>query len=122
MKFGTDYVLGGREAASTPTTGADVEKIVLKSLSQAQVASVVQSHMDEIQACWNMLPKAQRADAAVADLRLTISETGAVTDIELGGDVPAAAHKCMTSAVSRWAFPATETTSEVEYGIALRSR
>jgi hypothetical protein len=121
LNFGADYVLGGREASSAPTTGADVEKIVLKSLSQAQVASVVQSHMDEIQVCWNMLPKSQRADACTADLRLSISETGAVTDIEIVGPVPATAHKCITSAVSRWSFPAAEIASDVEYGISMRS-
>src|SRR5690606_1737765 len=119
MNMGKDYVLGAREA-NKPTAN-DTQEIVLKTLSQAQVATVVQAHMSDVQQCWNAIPKQLRVDACTADLKLTISETGQVTDIELGGDVPASAHKCMTSAISRWTFPAAETTSEVEYGISLRS-
>ena len=44
-----------------------------------------------------------------------------MTDIELGGDVPAGAHKCIVGAVSRWQFPIAETSSDIEYGISLRS-
>ena len=119
MRMGTDYMLGGRKAAAV--SGHDVEQIVPKTLSQAQVATVVQSHMADIQNCWDLLPKAQRTDACTAQLRLTISDTGQVSDIELGGDVPAGAHKCMTSAIARWTFPVAETKSEIEYGISLRS-
>lgn len=119
MKLGNNYVLGARDAAK-PTV-SDVQHIVPKTLSQAQVATVVQSHMGDIQTCWNAVPKAQRVDACTADLKLTISEAGQVTDIELGGAVPVSARKCITSAVSRWTFPVAETTSEVEYGISLRS-
>lgn len=119
MKMGSDYVLGRHQAASV--SGHDVEQIVPKSLSQAQVATVVQSHMADIQNCWDLLPKAQRTDACTAQLRLTISDAGQVTDIELGGDVPAGAHKCMTSAIAHWTFPVAETRSEIEYGISLRS-
>lgn len=119
MKFGKDYVLGTKRESAKPN--ADIEHIVPKGLSQAQVATVIQSHMDEIRVCWNAVPKAQRPDACTADLKLTISDSGQVTDIELDGSVPAAAHRCITSAVSHWAFPAAETRSEIEYGIALRS-
>jgi hypothetical protein len=45
-----------------------------------------------------------------------------VTDIEIGGDVPAAAHACIVHAVSHWQFPVAETSTETEYGISLRSR
>lgn len=121
MKMGKNYILGGREGAAKDIQVQDVERVTLKTLTQAQVASVVQSHMADVQSCWTAVPKQLRVDACTADLKLTISETGAVTDIELGGDVPAAAHKCMTSAISRWTFPTAETTSEVEYGISLRS-
>lgn len=119
LRMGTDYMLGGRKAASV--SGHDVEQIVPRSLSQAQAATVVQSHMADIQNCWDLLPKAQRTDACTAQLRLTISDAGQVTDIELGGDVPAGAHTCMTSAIAHWTFPVAETRSEIEYGISLRS-
>jgi len=118
MKMGKDYVLGKRQSAKPEK---EVEQIVPKSLSQAQVATVVQSHMADVQQCWNAVPKQLRVDACTADLKLSISDSGTVTDIELGGDVPASAHKCLTSAISRWQFPAAETKSEVEYGISLRS-
>lgn len=120
MKMGKDYVLGTKREASKPTV-ENVEHVVPKSLSQAQVATVVQAHMSEIQSCWTAVPKQLRVDACTADLKLSISESGAVTDIELGGDVPASAHKCITSAIARWQFPVAETTSDVEYGISLRS-
>jgi hypothetical protein len=118
MKMGKDYVLGRRESAKP---GAEAEHIIPKSLSQSQVATVVQSHMSDIQSCWNAVPRQLRVDACTADLKLSISDAGVVTDIELGGDVPASAHKCITSAIARWSFPVTEAKSEVEYGISLRS-
>ncbi len=118
MKMGKNYVLGGRESAK-PTT--EVEQFVPRSLGQAQVATVVQSHMGDIQTCWNSVPKQLRVDACTLDLKLSISDSGAVTDVELGGDVPASAQKCITSAISHWSFPVAETKSDVEYGISLRS-
>jgi hypothetical protein len=118
LNTGKDYMLGGRRAAKP---GSEVEQFIPRSLSQAQVATVVQANMSDIQNCWELVPKAQRADACTAMLNLSISDAGLVTDIELGGDVPAGAHKCITSAVSRWTFPVAETKSEVEYGISLRS-
>jgi hypothetical protein len=118
MKMGKNYVLGGRESAK-PTH--EVERIIPKSLTQSQVATVVQSHMTEIQHCWTAVPKTHRADACTADLKLSIAEDGSVTDVEIGGDLPGPAHKCMTQVISKWSFPVAETNSDVEYGISLRS-
>lgn len=120
MNFGNDYTIGEKREQQAQVS-RDVEHIVPKGLSQAQVATVIQSHMNEVQVCWNSVPKSHRPDACTADLKLSISESGQVTDIELGGDVPAAAHKCLTSAISHWSFPTAETNSDVEYGISLRS-
>jgi hypothetical protein len=123
LKIGKDYVLGGRDAKRTAAKPGEREVVefIPRSLTQAQVATVVQSHMSDIQNCWDLVPKAHRADACTAMLRLTIADDGAVTDIELGGDVPAGAHKCLTSAIAKWQFPAAEAKSEIEYGISLRS-
>lgn len=118
MNMGNGYVLGKRQSAKP---SEEVVQIVPKSLSQAQVATVIQSNMGDIQECWNALPKSHRADACTADLRLSISDAGSVTDIEIGGNVPASAHKCISTKVSRWAFPVAETKSEIEYGISLRT-
>jgi hypothetical protein len=118
LNTGKDYMLGGRRASKP---GTEVEQFIPRSLTQAQVATVVQANMSDIQNCWDLVPKAERADACTAMLQLSISDSGQVTDIELGGDVPAGAHKCITSAVARWTFPVAETKSDVEYGISLRS-
>lgn len=118
VNLGANYVLGARRAAKPEH---EVEQIIPKSLSQAQVATVVQANMSDIQNCWELVPKAQRAEVATALLQLSIADDGHVTDIELGGDVPAGAHKCITTAVGRWTFPLAETRSDVEYGISLRS-
>lgn len=119
LKTGTAYTLGARRQATK--FEREVEQIIPRSLGQAQVATVVQAHMSDVQNCWDLVPKAERTDACSAQLTLTISDAGAVTAIELGGDVPASAHECMTSAISKWSFPAAETRSVVEYGISLRS-
>lgn len=113
IKTGDDYALGRRQTARPEQ---DVEQIIPRSLSQAQVATVVQGHMADIRNCWDLVPKLQRADACTAQLALSISDGGAVTAIELGGDVPGGAQQCMTSAISKWTFPAAETRSDVEYG------
>ena len=119
MNMGDKYTLGTKRESAKPTQ--EVERIIPKSLSQSQVATVVQSHMAEVQQCWNAIPAKLRVDACTAELKLEISEAGQVTDIELGGDVPASVHKCLTSAIARWTFPVAETTSDVEYDISLRS-
>ena len=118
-RFGEDYVLGRRQSARP--TNVDVEHVVPRELTHAQVATVVQSHISEIQVCWAAVPKHLRADTCTVDLVLTIADTGAVTDIALAGDVSKHAHKCITSAASHWTFPAAETSTEIEYGVALRS-
>lgn len=121
MRMGKDYVLGNGPKRESAKPTLDAIQVVPKGLSQSQVATVVQSHMSEIQSCWSAVPKQLRVDACTADLKLSISDSGQVTDIELGGDVPASAHKCITSAISRWTFPSAEVKSDVEYGISLRS-
>jgi hypothetical protein len=121
MKMGKDYVLGNGPKRESAKPTLDAIQVVPKGLSQSQVATVVQSHMSEVQSCWSAVPKQLRVDACTADLKLSISDSGQVTDIELGGDVPASAHKCITSAIARWQFPAAEIKSDVEYGISLRS-
>jgi hypothetical protein len=119
MKMGADFVLGRRQTSAK--FERDVEQIIPRTLSQSQVATVVQAHMSDIKDCWELVPKAQRANACTAELRLSISDAGLVTDVELGGDVPASAHKCMTSAIAKWTFPVAETKTEIEYGVSLRS-
>jgi hypothetical protein len=121
MNFGKDYVLGGgaKRTSSKPTE--EVQQIVPKGLSRVQVSSFIDAHADEIQLCWSRIPAKQRPDACTLNLDLTISDAGAVTDVELGGDVPAGAQKCIVHAVSHWQFPTAETSTQTEYGISLHS-
>jgi len=120
MKLGNDYVLGGKRQSAKPTE--EVQQIVPKGLSRAQVSTYIDAHAGDIQLCWDKIPAKQRAEACTASLQLTIADAGTVTDIEIGGDVPTTAHACIVHAVSHWQFPVAETSTETEYGISLRSR
>lgn len=119
MKTGADYVLGARKVADQPKD--EVQRIIPRGLSQPQIVTFINAHTDDIQLCWNKLPASTRAESATALLRLAVSDQGKVTDVEVDGDVPAGAHKCITSAVARWQFPVAEAATDVEYGISLRS-
>ena len=121
MNFGKDYVLGGGAKHSSAKPTEEVQQIVPKGLSRVQVSSFIDSHADEIQLCWSRIPAKQRPDACTLNLDLTISDAGQVTDVELGGDVPAGAQKCIVHAVSHWQFPTAETSTQTEYGISLHS-
>lgn len=119
MKMGANYVLGARKVADQPKE--EVQHIVPKGLSQPQIVDFMNMHSDDIQLCWSKLPASHRAESATALLRLAVSDQGKVTDVEVDGDVPAGAHKCIASAVARWQFPIAETSTDIEYGISLRS-
>lgn len=120
MKFGNDYVLGNKRESAKPSAEI-VQHVVPKGLSRATVSTYIDEHSNEIQLCWSRIPAKQRPDACTVDLDLTISDAGQVTDVELGGDVPAGAHKCIIHAVSHWQFPAAETSTQMDYGISLHS-
>jgi hypothetical protein len=119
LKMGSKYELGARKTDEQPKE--EVQHIVPKGLSQVQIVDFMNAHAGDIQLCWAKVPAAQRADAATALLRLSISDAGNVTDIEVDGDIPAGAHKCITSSVARWQFPVAETSSDIEYGFSLHS-
>lgn len=119
--MGESFDLVPRRAALPRESEAIEAAARPKLLTEAQVATVVTKRLADVQHCWNKLPQAQRIDACTAMLKLTVEASGSVTAIELGGDVPAGAHRCITQAVSRWSFPTAEAQSEIEYGISLRS-
>jgi hypothetical protein len=118
LNLGDHYDLSPRRS-SQPRE--EVDQIKPRGLTEAQVTSVMNKRVADVQHCWNKLPQAQRTDACTAMIKLSISDAGTVTAVELGGDVPAGAHKCITSAAARWTFPLAEIGSEIEYGISLRS-
>jgi hypothetical protein len=119
--FGESFDLAPRRAA-LPRESETVEAPVQpKALGDAQLAAVIDKRLPDIEHCWNKLPQRQRVEACTALLDLTVEPNGSVSAIEIGGDVPAGAHRCITRAVARWKFPTADDQSKVEYGIALRS-
>jgi hypothetical protein len=116
-KLGNGYVLG-RHTSDCPNA-QDTERVVLKSLTRAQVASVVESHKGDVQLCVSLAPASHRVNDVA--LSLSISETGSVSELSLSSELAATTRNCISAAVSKWSFPATETGSEIEYAIALRS-
>jgi hypothetical protein len=116
-KLGKGYVLG-RHTSDCPSA-QDTERVVPKSLSRAQVASVVEAHKGDIQLCVSMAPASLRVNEVA--LSLSISETGSVSDLAVPAGLAAVTHNCISAAVSKWSFPVAETASELDYAIALRA-
>lgn len=120
LGMGDSFDLVPRRAVQ-PTADLSVESIAkIKTLTDLQVSSVVSKHTREIQHCWNKLPAAQRVALCTVMLKLDVEANGKVSALELSGDVPAGAHKCISDAALRWQFPVVEEGSEVETGVSLR--
>lgn len=119
--FGESFDLAPRHAALPRETETVEAPRQPKTLGDAQLAAVIDKRLPDIEHCWNKLPQRQRLEACTALLDLTVEPSGSVSAIEIGGDVPAGAHRCITRAVARWRFPTADEPSKVEYGIALRS-
>ncbi|NVB77886.1 MAG: hypothetical protein HOV81_05775 [Kofleriaceae bacterium] len=120
LDLGDHYVLGGHKVESTAPR-EEVQQFVPRGLSDAQVSTVVQKSSADLQVCWAKLPAAQRADRCTAMMKLSIDDAGKVTAVEVGGDVPASTHACITSVVKRWQFPTAETSTVAETGVSMRS-
>ena len=120
LDLGQHYVLGGHKPESTAPR-EEVEQVVPRGLSDAQISTVVQKQSADLQVCWARLPAAQRADRCAATMTLSIDDAGKVTNVELGGDVPASTHACIQSVVKRWQFPTAETSTIAETGVSMRS-
>lgn len=120
LNLGENFVLGGKKKVES-TPHEEVQQIIPRGLTDAQVSTVVQKSSSDVQLCWSKLPAAQRADACTAMMKLSINDEGNVTAVELGGDIPASTHACITSAVMHWQFPTAETSTVTETGVSLRS-
>ena len=121
LGMGESFDLVPRRSAQPKEDLSSVEAVAkIKTLTDLQVSSVVSKHTREIQHCWNKLPAAQRVDLCSVMLNLDVEANGKVSGLELSGDVPAGAHKCISEAVLRWQFPVVEEASEVETGVSLR--
>lgn len=121
LGMGDSFDLVPRHAVQPTADLSAVETVAkIKTLTDLQVSSVVSKHTREIQHCWNKLPAAQRVAVCSVMLKLDVEANGKVSALELSGDVPAGAHKCISQAALRWQFPVVEEGSEVETGISLR--
>lgn len=118
--IGDDYDVfaprGDRRYAKTPTS--EDHGLASRGLSRSHVASVVQQRRGEIEYCWAKLPV--RA-GGTAVLHFVVEPAGTVATLDVDGDVPAAAAKCIATVAKRWTFAAQDSRSEIAYPIALRS-
>lgn len=118
LNCGESFVLGARQK-QVPAEAAPVEKP--KTLSEAQIAEVMKSHLEDVHYCWNRLPAKLRAQDASVMLSLSIAPKGDVLDTTTRGDAPSEAKACLAAAARRWAFPAAQIASEIEYPVAMHS-
>lgn len=117
QKLGQSYDLPQREHKKQLPKDSETAK--QKSLTLAQVAAVVKARGEEVAYCWDRLPPSQRV-AGTAVLRFSIEPTGKVADLAIAGDAPDAAVSCLSDCARRWAFPAADVKSELEYPIRLK--
>ena len=92
-----------------------------KPLSDGQINKVVKTKLAEVQNCWNRLPSDARKTDTTALIRLAVEADGSVTDVDIGGPIPAYAQKCIAAAAAKWTFPVAEISSDVETAVALRA-
>ncbi|MBV8760551.1 MAG: AgmX/PglI C-terminal domain-containing protein [Deltaproteobacteria bacterium] len=117
LKLGQAYDLPQREHKKQLPKDSETAKP--KMLSLAQVAAVVKARGEEVAYCWDRLPPSQRV-AGTAVLKFSIEPTGKVADLAIAGDAPDAAVSCLSDCARRWAFPAADAKSELEYPIRLK--
>jgi hypothetical protein len=118
LKLGQAYDLPQREhKKQLPQDGNEVAKP--KSLTLAQVAAVAKQRHEEVAYCWDRLPPSQRI-AGTAVLEFSIEPSGKVAELAIAGDAPDAAVSCLSDCARRWAFPAADVASQLEYPIRLR--
>ena len=115
--FGDGYELKGR-SSSGPRV---VDTVVVRNVHERPSGRVLADRMDDLETCWLKLPAAKRV-ASAATLHVTIEAAGNVTAARVDGELPTGVGKCITTAASRWTFPAAETRAEVEHGITLTVR
>jgi hypothetical protein len=106
-------------ALATPAFAEDNEP---KSLSDAQLATVVKAHFGEVDACWKKLPVKDRAADSSVVLGLSIAPAGNVIDTTIISDAPAETRGCIAAVTRDWQFPTAELASDIEYSLTLRAR
>jgi hypothetical protein len=117
FKLGQAYDLPQREHKKQLPHDNEVAKP--KSLTLSQVAAVAKQRHEEVAYCWDRLPPSQRI-AGTAVLKFSIDPSGKVAELAVEGDAPDAAVSCLSDCARRWAFPAADVKSDIEYPIRLR--
>jgi len=117
LKLGQAYDLPQREHKKQLPHDTEVAKA--RTLTLSQVAAVAKQRHDEVSYCWDRLPPSQRV-AGTAVLKFSIDPSGKVADLAIEGDAPDAAVSCLSDCARRWAFPAADAASQLDYPIRLR--
>jgi hypothetical protein len=115
---GTGFDLSRRDRAAALPTEAKQE-IKLLPLTDAQVSQTVKVRGEDVNFCWDRLPKSMRV-ASTAVLHLQIEADGKVTSVTVDGDAPDEATSCIRDAAASWVFPRADVPSTVEHAIRLR--
>ena len=118
FNFGEDYVLGPKAAAAP--SGEIEEVFVARSVTESQVAKVIQERAAELEYCWLRVPAAKRV-AASANLKLMIEASGGVAGVFVEGALPRGVDACIEKVATRWAFPAADAGCEVEHALSLNN-
>lgn len=100
---------------STSSTGA------AKPLSSSQVRAIVTKHRPLLQRCYEQAARASGSqDTIRIDVRLNVSESGAVTNASLNGPNLGNLKPCILNTVKRWRFPASSEMTEVPFPLVFQ--
>ena len=118
LNYGTTYALRSRNS-EMPKSAEQDPIVQIKSLTESQANKVVKDKLVDVENCWLKLPAAKRITSS-ATLHLAV-ENGMVVAARVDGELPKGVASCITAATDRWAFPVTDSRSELEQGIVLNA-
>jgi hypothetical protein len=119
LNYGESFGLRSR-ASEQPKVAEQDPTVQIKSLTDSQVNKVVKDKLVDVENCWLKLPAAKRVTSS-ATLHIAV-ENGMVVAARIDGELPKGVAQCITAATDRWAFPVTDSRSELEQGIVLNAR
>ena len=119
LNYGETFGLRSRNSEQ-PKAAEHDPVVQIKSLTESQANKVVNDKLVDVENCWLKLPAAKRVTTS-ATLHLAV-ENGMVVAARVDGELPKGVAQCITAATDRWAFPVTDSRSELEQGIVLNAR
>jgi outer membrane biosynthesis protein TonB len=101
-----------------PITDADTTKlraqvllhkpIVSAGLQSASIVEVVESHLDELRACYEASLRQRAGLTGDVTLTLTVGSSGQVSSASMSAALDPALARCFARAAKRWQFPTPE--------------